>query len=370
METLYRKRLDRSFSRFFSRALRLSSGNPRYLPFFAGAALRQRRFAALRSRLEAEKGISVPPVLIASITESCNLACAGCYHRALHRDSSGELPASRLKAVLSEAEGLGIGIALLAGGEPFARPDFFDIADASRRMLFPVFTNGFLLDGARVAELRRRPNLIPVISLEGGKAKTDARRGEGTYATLAEVRSRLRGAGILFGHSITVSSENLDEATSPEFLRGLMAEGARFFVFVEYVPIKSGTEGLLLGDSGRALLRERLDALRKETDALILAFPGDEEAFGGCLAGGRGFIHLNPRGGLEPCPFAPFSDASLESGSLADALASPFLERIRRGHAALTETGGCALWANKEWTARMLSGSLGAETEKDEAAAV
>lgn len=368
MEALYRKRLDRSFTQFFSQALRLSSGNVRYLPFFAGAALRQRRFAALRAKLETEKAVRVPPVLIASITESCNLACAGCYHRALHRDSSGELPATRLKEVLSEAESLGIGIALLAGGEPFARPDFFDIADASRRMLFPVFTNGFLLDEARVAELRRRPNLIPVISLEGGEAKTDARRGAGTYAKLVEVRTRLRKGGILFGHSITVSSDNLDEVTSPIFLKGLGADGARFFVFVEYVPIKAGTEDLLLGDQGRIRLRERLDALRKATSALILAFPGDEEEFGGCLAGGRGFIHLNPRGGLEPCPFAPFSDTSLETGSLAEALASPFLERIRRGHAALTETGGCALWANKDWTARMLSGN--AETEKAEAAAV
>jgi MoaA/NifB/PqqE/SkfB family radical SAM enzyme len=367
MDHLHRSRLDHSFKRFFSAALRVSFRNIRYVPFFLGAALRQRRFARLRQRNAEKKGIAVPPVLIASITESCNLACAGCYHRALHRDSSGELPASRLKSVLREAEGLGIGIALLAGGEPFARPDFFDIADASRRMLFPVFTNGFLLDKARIAKLKRRPNLVPVISLEGGEERTDARRGAGTYAKLTDVRKRLKEGGVLFGHSITVSSENLDEVTDAAFLKGLMSGGASFFVFVEYVPIKAGTEALLLGDSGRIRLRERLELLRRATGALMLAFPGDEEAFGGCLAGGRGFIHVNPRGGLEPCPFAPFSDTSLETGSLAEALASPFLERIRQGHAALTETGGCALWANKEWTAEMLRGG---ETEEKEVAAV
>jgi MoaA/NifB/PqqE/SkfB family radical SAM enzyme len=363
MDPLHRSRLDHSFKSFFSRALRISLRNPRYLPFFAGAALGHGRFSRLRDSQAKRKGIEVPPVLIASITESCNLACAGCYHRALHRDSAGELPASRLKQVLKEAEGLGIGIALLAGGEPFARKDFFDIADASSRMLFPVFTNGFLLDEGRVAELRRRPNLIPVISLEGGPERTDARRGPGTYDKVVQTRARLRKSGVLFGHSITVSSENLDEVTDPAFLKGLMAEGASFFVFVEYVPIKAGTEGLLLGDQARLILQRRVAYLRRKLSALILAFPGDEEAFGGCLAGGRGFIHLNPRGGLEPCPFAPFSDASLATGSLADALASPFLERIRRGHAALTENGGCALWANKEWTAAMLRGEPVIEAE-------
>lgn len=310
-----------------------------------------------REKAAAEKGINVPPVLIASITESCNLSCAGCYHRALHRDSSGELPPQRLVDILREAEGLGIGIALLAGGEPFARRDFFTIADASRRMLFPVFTNGFLLDDARVAELKKRPNLLPVISLEGGRGRTDARRGAGTFDKIVEVRRRLKKSGILFGHSITVSSENLDEVTSEGFLRGLMAEGARFFVFVEYVPVRAGTENLLLGDQGRLVLRARVANLRKKLSALVLAFPGDEDAFGGCLAGGRGFIHVNPRGGLEPCPFAPFSDTSLEAGSLAEALASPFLRKVREGHAALTETGGCALWANKEWTASLLAGN-------------
>jgi MoaA/NifB/PqqE/SkfB family radical SAM enzyme len=357
VEKTYQTRLDAAFKRFFAQALAAAFSSPRYIPFFARLALGQFKLSRVRAQ-NARSGLAVPPVIIASVTETCNLSCSGCYHRALHRDSAGELPTSRFREILEEAESLGIGISLLAGGEPFARHDIFTIADASKRMLFPIFTNGLMLDDARVAQLRRRPNLIPAISVEGGRESTDARRGKGSWDRITEVRSRLRKAGVIFGHSITVSSANLGEVTDPDFIRALRKEGARFFVFVEYVPVKEGTEGLLLGDSGRTELRSRIAGLRASVGGVILSFPGDEEAFGGCLAAGRGFIHVNPRGGLEPCPFAPFSDASLEGASLREALASPFLERIRRSHSALTETGGCALWANREWTAGLLSASL------------
>ena len=77
---------------------------------------------------------------------------------------------------------------------------------------------------------------------------------------------------------------------------------------------------------------------------------GDEEQFGGCLAAGRGFVHIGPDGSLEPCPFAPYSDTSVADTPLKDALASRLLRAIRDNHAELKETrGGCALWRKREW---------------------
>jgi len=40
--------------------------------------------------------------------------------------------------------------------------------------------------------------------------------------------------------------------------------------------------------------------------ALFVSLPGDEEKFGGCLAAGRGFIHINPEGKVEACLFFSF----------------------------------------------------------------
>ncbi len=64
----------------------------------------------------------------------------------------------------------------------------------------------------------------------------------------------------------------------------------------------------------------------------------------------KGFIHINAEGDVEPCPFAPYSDANLMDTSLKEALQSDFLKMIRDSDEHLHETeGGCALWIKREW---------------------
>jgi hypothetical protein len=43
---------------------------------------------------------------------------------------------------------------------------------------------------------------------------------------------------------------------------------------------------------------------------------------GGCLASGRGFVHINASGDLGPCPFAFYFDTSLKSVGLRQGLRS------------------------------------------------
>ena len=75
---------------------------------------------------------------------------------------------------------------------------------------------------------------------------------------------------------------------------------------------------------------------------------------GGCLSSGRGFVHINPEGFAEPCPFAPVKAADLNEMSFIEALQSPLLSAIRANHDKLVETqAGCALWVNKEWLAEL-----------------
>jgi MoaA/NifB/PqqE/SkfB family radical SAM enzyme len=90
--------------------------------------------------------------------------------------------------------------------------------------------------------------------------------------------------------------------------------------------------------------------------AIFIGFPGDEEVFFGCLAAGRGFVHISPSGDLEPCPAAPFSDVNLTTVPLREALRSRLLSRIRGEHGLLTESsGGCALRENRAWVQALLS---------------
>jgi MoaA/NifB/PqqE/SkfB family radical SAM enzyme len=336
------------------RAVSVTRRNPSLFAFFVKSALRQRA-AARRRAAWAAMGVHVPPMMITSITRRCNLKCGGCYAMGRPRDDKAELPVERWREILAEADKLGVSIVMVAGGEPFTRPSFMSLTAEFERMLFPVFTNGLLLTPETVAALRKRKNLIPVFSLEGGARSTDARRGEGVSARVGRAMESLSRAGVFYGTSITVTRANHDEVTDPEFIRPLVAGGCRLFFYVEYIPVEEGTEDNVLTESQKAGLEALTRSLRDRFNAEFIAFPGDEERYGGCLAAGRGFIHVGPDGSLEPCPFAPYADVSLAGISLKEALASDFLRAIRDNHDNLTETrGGCALWTNREWVKSLL----------------
>lgn len=364
-------------------AARICMYDPAQAGFIARAAASQRKAAKTRQHWE-EQGTHVPPLLIISVTSECNLNCKGCYARAQHRDlvpgsrpgapgasddgsnagvgaavaastAGRDMDDATLRAVLDDASELGISVALLAGGEPLTRPGLLDIASEYPDILFPVFTNGLLIDDDVATRMRRQRNTIPVLSLEGNQEITDDRRGAGVWSRVRGAAQALRRARAFFGSSFTVRSDTLDTLTDERFIAEMIGLGCHLFFFVEYVPVQPGTESWELTQDQRSELARRVEALRSSTPALYVSFPGDEEATGGCLAAGRGFVHISARGDIEPCPFAPYSDASVCGIPLRDALKSPLLEAIRADHDQFGDTsGGCALWRRREQVQALL----------------
>ena len=354
---------DQAIHGLFRDAVRICAGEPA----MAARMLRmlgQQRRAVRRRKASAAVGIEVPPLLIMSVTQRCNLHCKGCYAQALHRDEAAELSPEAMGRLLDEAHELGISIVLLAGGEPLLRPDLLDLTEGRRDTLFALFTNGLLLDEACIDRLAAQRHVIPVISLEGHQADTDARRGRGVHAHTVQIMGRLRRRGLFFGTSMTITRQNYATLCAPEYLSDLIASGCRLFFFVEYVPTAPGTEDLVLTEAQRAELPEVLEALRAGLPGLFVELPGDEDLYGGCLAAGRGFVHISADGRLEPCPFAPFSDVSVQDTSLADALRSPFLRALRESDLHLAETqGGCTLWAQRDQVTALLGQHMAAPFE-------
>ncbi len=348
---------DRQIENLFRRAGGLKLVRPAQVRFFLATARNQRRAAKMRAEWE-RSGVHVPPVMIVSITSRCNLACAGCYHHALRTAAEGEMTVDRFRSLLAEARELGVGVMLLAGGEPLLRPELIEVTREFPDIVFPVFTNGTLIDDRWVERFRKQRNVIAVASIEGPETETDARRGLGVYARLKTLAARAKDSGIFWGCSLTVTGSNLDLLIDPEFVGRLIDAGCRLFFYVEYVPVSEGTENLVLSVEQKLALVRRLEEFRASQPALFVGFPGDEEEFGGCLAAGRGFVHVSTSGAVEACPFAPYSDTSLRSMSLKDALQSRLLETIRANHDRLKETrGGCALWAERDWVRSLVATS-------------
>lgn len=334
----------------FREAVRIVMRSPKVLTYLLKVSRWQQKAAGLRREWN-ERGLHVPPFIIFSVTNRCNLHCAGCYHQAQGRVDQ-DMDTARFRQVLQEASELGISIALLAGGEPFMRDDLLQVTGDFPQTLFPVFTNGLLLSD-RLDLLEQQRNVLPVISLEG--AATDQRRGSGLHRHLLTVLEQMNARDLIFGVSLTVTRSNFDAITSENYARQLVSRGARVIFYVEYVPVDEQSELEILLPEQQQAIPHRMQDLRAKLHSLFIAFPGDEEQYGGCLAAGRGFVHISASGSVEPCPFAPYSDSNLGSLSLCEALRSPFLQQIREQHHLLQEVkGGCALWEKREWVESLL----------------
>jgi uncharacterized radical SAM superfamily Fe-S cluster-containing enzyme len=79
----YIKKFDSNLIRFFRRALVKTSFNWKTTRFLLRTFIDQNQAVKTRTA-HAQRGLQVPPMMIISITNRCNLKCKGCYARAIH----------------------------------------------------------------------------------------------------------------------------------------------------------------------------------------------------------------------------------------------------------------------------------------------
>ena len=345
--------------RIVTDAIKATIKNPRESAFMLRFAAASRAASKRRAELE-KKGEHVPPFLIASITSKCNLHCAGCYSRCNHATVDAE-PVAQMTGeewgrVFSEADDMGISFILLAGGEPMLRRDIIETAGERPNILFPIFTNGTFIDDKYLSLFDRCRNLLPIMSIEGNREVTDARRGKGIYDRLIANMDAFQKKGLIFGASVTVTTENLKEVSSDSFIQSLSDRGCKAVIYVEFVPVTEESKELAPGDAEREYLAGEIDRLRREVlEMVFISFPGDEKSSGGCLAAGRGFFHINSHGGAEPCPFSPFSDVNVRDKGLKGALNSALFTALQSGDLLNDDhKGGCVLYEKRDQVQALL----------------
>lgn len=236
------------------------------------------------------------------------------------------------------------------------RRDVIEAAGNMPNILFPIFTNGTMIDDTYLALLKTNRNLLPVISIEGKEEKTDVRRGDGVYKKVLTSMDLMQQNKVLFGASVTVTTENLEEVTSDTFIETLEERGCKAVFFIEFVPVTMEAAELAPGDKERDYLNKRLADIReKHSEMVFVSFPGDEKSSGGCVAAGRGFFHINSHGGAEPCPFSPYSDVNVRDTSLKEALHSKLFVRLQENGTLMeNHAGGCVLFEKKEEVEELL----------------
>ena len=113
---------------------------------------------------------------------------------------------------------------------------------------------------------------------------------------------------LLFGVSVTVTTQNVRTVISREFLDTLAERGCKLVVYVEFVPVTEESNELAPG-------------------------------------------------GAEPCPFSPYSDINVRDTSLRQALKSPLFAALREGGLLADDhSGGCVLYEKRSAVEAILSG--------------
>ena len=207
-----------------------------------------------------------------------------------------------------------------------------DIDDEQRKKLVEtVVINGTLIDDAFADEKLRVKNLVPAISIEGFEEATDFRRGEGTYRKVIEAMTRLKERKLLFGISCCYTSKNVEVIGSEEYFDSMIDMGAKFAWFFTYMPIGAAAVPELIATAEqRKFMYEQIHKFRKTKPLFTMDFWNDGDAVGGCIAGGRGYCHINANGDMEPCAFIHYSDSNIKEKTLLECYQSPLFMAYRR----------------------------------------
>ncbi|MCL5290989.1 MAG: radical SAM protein [Actinobacteria bacterium] len=274
-------------------------------------------------------GVAPPYTILISPTMRCNHRCVGCF--AGEYDSSSDMAEELVDRIIREANEIGINYITLLGGETFVYRPIWNILRRNPNTLFQLFTNGTLIDEKVTERLVSLGNVVPTISIEGFERETDERRGRGTFKRVSKAMDRLRDAGVIYFYSVTVTRKNIETVVSDDFINFMIEKGSPVGWYFNYMPVGRDPDlSLMPTPEQRNLLRRRAIEIRNEKPLLIIDFFGDGPVVGGCLAGGRHFIHITNNGDVEPCIFCHTSVDNIKDKSLPEVLNSDFFKAIRR----------------------------------------
>ncbi|HWR23411.1 MAG TPA: radical SAM protein [Feifaniaceae bacterium] len=278
---------------------------------------------ALQRENREKYGCNIPWAVLMDPTSACNLKCTGCW--AAEYGNQMSMSYETLDSIIEQGKELGVYFYIYSGGEPLVRKkDIIRLCEKHNDCEFLAFTNGTLIDEAFADEMLRVKNFVPAISIEGFEEATDSRRGKGTYQSVLRAMNLLKQKKLAFGASLCYTRYNTDVIGSEEFIDFLIEQGAKFAWLFTYMPVGAdAVPDLMVTAEQREFMYRQIRGFRKTKPLFTMDFWNDGEYAGGCIAGGRSYLHINANGDIEPCAFIHYSDSNIHEKTLLEALQAP-----------------------------------------------
>ncbi len=285
-------------------------------------------------------------------TNQCNMFCDHCYREA-GAMAEEELNTAEGKALLDEIKKAGFKIMIFSGGEPFMRPDIFELVEYSKKLgLITVFgTNGTYITPEVANKLKQLGVDGVGISLDSlDKEKHDhLRKLKGAWDGAVAGMKNLRAAGVPFQIHTTLMDWNWNEAEAiTDFAVNIGAKAHHFFFLVPTGRARNIEEESLRAEQYEEILtrimkkQQEVDIEIKPTCApqfmRIAKQMGMNLRFGrGCLAG-TSYCIIGPKGKVQPCAYM-----EMEVGNVRE---TPFSEiwtdsEVFKTLRTLDYKGGC-----------------------------
>ena len=276
-------------------------------------------------------GCNIPWAILLDPTSACNLHCTGCW--AAEYGNKLNLSYDEIDSIIEQGKEMGVYLYIYTGGEPLVRKaDIIRLCEKHSDCVFLCFTNATLIDEQFADDMLRVKNFVPAISLEGFEEATDGRRGSGVYQKAVKAMELLRRKKLLYGISACYTSANYDSITSEAFYDSLIEMGAYFIWYFHYMPVGNDASSQLLPTSEqRETVYRRINDYRTRKPLFAMDFQNDAQYVGGCIAGGRRYLHINANGDVDPCVFIHYSDSNIREKTLLEALRSPLFMAYHNG---------------------------------------
>ena len=297
--------------------------------------------SVMRYKRRLKRGEVFPPFLYISVINSCNLRCQGCWVDVAHKQQTIDREA--MNRLIGEAKTEGNVFFGIVGGEPFMHPELLDILADHPDCYFQVFTNGHFITDEVAQRLRKLGNVTPLISIEGSEIVSDERRGrEGVYSKSMQGIQNCLANKVLTGVCTSVCKTNIDDLVTEKWVDRLIEMGVFYTWFHIYRPMgPDASPELCLDRDEQRRVRQFVVDMRASKPIIFVDAYYDDAGQALCPAATGISHHINPWGGIEPCPIVQFVTDSIhdESKSLSEKFNAPYLKDFRE--LARDTTRGC-----------------------------
>ena len=318
---------------------------------------RNYRNMAAFERRQAKGEPFFPAFVMISITESCNLRCSGCW---VSPNGRKQLSIEQLNGIIEQSKAQGSYFFGILGGEPLMYKGLWEVLERHSDCYFQLFTNATLITDDIAERMRRLGNVTPLISIEGLKEESDARRGrDNVYErTLAGLRA-CRKAKLIFGVAASIGRSNYDELVSRKHIEDMAREGAAYLWYYIYRPV--GNNPIIENALSKEQIRDFrvfLSEQRVDAPLFIIDTYWDDKGRAMCPAATGMSHHIAPSGAVEFCPPLQMAKEFInaDASNLVEIFNnSEFLASLRKMTAETSR--GCILLENpqkmlqhlKEW---------------------